>query len=293
MNIRSLAKPLKVFRILSLLMTYALGAGLVQYVKSIRSWPAFIQGGIFMLLVVLALDYLGALGKSFDKSSWPESANYQDIKQMRLIFGLVSATFLTVAMTLFINWMVGGIVWQGLYFLLIAAIFVGGLYYLSQFRVKLQPYRVLFEALLVVVIPPALGFFLQSDSLHGMLTLVIFGLVPIYMAYDLLEQLVHYGEDEKYELKTLATTIGWEKTMVLHNALILLGYGLMALTAVMGFPWFLLWPVFLTMPIGLLEIWLMERVRRGRKPLWRIMQFATASVFLIPLYLLGFAFWIR
>ena len=246
-----------------------------------------------MLLVVLGLDYLRDLGRSFDQRTWPESATHREIKQLRLILGLVSATLLTVATTLFVNWMVGGIVWQGVYFLLLTLVLIGGLYYFSAFNKKLQPYGILFEALLVVVIPPALGYFIQSESLHRLLTLVILGLVPIYMAYGLLEHLIHYGQEEKSEQRTIATAIGWEKTMVLHNAFILLGYVLMALTSLMGFPWFLLWPVFLTLPIGLLEIWLMDRVRRGRKPLWRIMQFATASVLLIPVYLLAFAFWTR
>ncbi len=274
-------------------MTYTLGVGLVHYVEAIRSWSTFIQGGVFILLIVLALDYLGALGKSFNRRTWPKSATFREIKQVRLALGLISATFMTVATTLFINWMVSGFVWQGLIVLLIAVILIGGLYYFSQISERLRPYSILFEALLVVVIPPALGYFIQSASLHQLLTLVILGLVPIYMAYSLLTHLIHYGQEEKYKEKTIATTLGWEKTMVLHNALILMGYVLMALTALLGFPWFLLWPVFLTFPIALLEIWLMERVRRGRKPLWRIMQFATASVFFIPVYLLGFAFWIR
>jgi hypothetical protein len=47
------------------------------------------------------------------------------------------------------------------------------------------------------------------------------------------------------------------------------------------------------LPIGLLQVWLMERVKRGMKPLWRVMRFATACVLFIPLYLIGFAFWIR
>ncbi len=293
MNFKELTKPISIFRVLSVIMTYALGAGLVQYVESIRSWSTFIQGGVFILLIVLALDYLGALGKSFNRRTWPESATFREIKQVRLALGLISATFMTVATTLFINWIVSGFVWQGLIVLLIAVILIGGLYYFSQISERLRPYSILFEALLVVVIPPALGYFIQSASLHQLLTLVILGLVPIYMAYSLLTHLIHYGQEEKYKVKTVATTLGWEKTMVLHNALILMGYVLMALTALLGFPWFLLWPIFLTFPIALLEIWLMERVRRGRKPLWRIMQFATASVFFIPVYLLGFAFWIR
>jgi hypothetical protein len=43
----------------------------------------------------------------------------------------------------------------------------------------------------------------------------------------------------------------------------------------------------------LLQVWLMERVKRGMKPLWGIMQFASACVLWMPMYLIGFAFWIR
>jgi hypothetical protein len=81
--------------------------------------------------------------------------------------------------------------------------------------------------------------------------------------------------------------------MTLHNALILLTFLLFAMVTLFGFPWFLLWPVFLVLPLGLLEIWLMERVRRGSKPLWIVMQIAAACVLFIPMYLVGFAFWIR
>jgi 1,4-dihydroxy-2-naphthoate octaprenyltransferase len=118
-------------------------------------------------------------------------------------------------------------------------------------------------------------------------------LLPAYLAYRMLLQLKSLGIDQKHENLTIVTYMGWQRAMTLHNALILLTYLLMALITFLGFPWFLLWPVFLTLPIGLLEIWLMERVRGGKKPLWWIMQAATASVFLIPIYLLGFAFWIR
>jgi len=37
----------------------------------------------------------------------------------------------------------------------------------------------------------------------------------------------------------------------------------------------------------------MERVKRGGKPFWVIMQIAALCVLVIPIYLIGFAFWIR
>jgi 1,4-dihydroxy-2-naphthoate octaprenyltransferase len=169
----------------------------------------------------------------------------------------------------------------------------GVLYYLSRTGTSLRLFQILFEAGIFVVIPPAFAYFLQSQDLHRLLTMAVIALLPAFLAYRMLIYLKRLGFDQQNENLTIVTYMGWQRAMTLHNALILLTYLLMALIALLGFPLFLLWPVFLTLPIGILEIWLMERVRGGKKPLWRVMQFATASVFLIPIYLLGFAFWIR
>lgn len=293
MIIKTILKALKPFRLVSLVLTYVLGGGLVQYVRGMHSWSSFIQGGIFLFMVVLSIDYLRLLQELTDAQKWPEGIMLKEVKQVRLVIAVITATSITAATTIFTGWMVGGVLWQGLIFLLIALIILGVFYYLSQAVESIQPFQILFEAFLIVVIPPAVAFFLQSENLHRLLTLVVIGLVPAYLGFRLLIQLQHYGRDYKHGIHTIVTQMGWNRAMVLHNALILLTYLLFALTALLGFPWFLLWPVFLTLPIGLLEVGLMERVRRGGKPLWRVMQFATLSVFLIPIYLLAYAFWIR
>ncbi len=289
----TIIKSIRLFPLISLLTTYILGGGLVQYVKQMRDWTTFIQGGIFLILIALSLDLLTLLQSLGNRENWPNDVDLRTIRRMRLLIAISAATFLTVSTTIFIQWMLSGIVWQGLAVLLAALIGLGILYYLSQNEKSLRLFQMLFEAGLFVVIPPALAYFLQSKDLHRLLTMAVMALLPAYLAYRMLQPLENFGFDQKHEKLTIVTHMGWQRAMTLHNALILLTYLLMALVALLGFPWFLLWPVFLTFPIGILEIWLMERVRGGKKPLWRIMQFATASVFLIPIYLLGFAFWSR
>lgn len=293
MIFRTLLKALKPFQLISLIMTYLLGAGFVQYVREMKSWPVFIQGGIFLLLIVLSLDYLRALAGLVNPQDWPKGITLKDVRLIRLIIAMLSATFLTVATSIIITWLRAGIMWQGLVFLFLALMVMGGVYYLSQVIKNLQPLELLIEVVLFVVIPPAVAYFLQSDDPHRLLTMVVIALVPGYLAYRLLTLLKRFASDHKYGVQTIVIQIGWENTMVFHNAFILLSYLLFALISLLGFPWFLIWPVFLTLPIGLVEVWLMERVKRGMKPLWGIMQFATACVFFIPLYLIGFAFWIR
>ena len=293
MILKTVIKALKPLRLITLVMTYVLGAGLVQYVRNMRSWSAFIQGGAFLLLISLSLELMRLLQHLGDHRNWPEGMTFNMVKQVRWIIAMLTATFLTVATAIVVNWMQTSILWPGQGFLLATLAIAGALYYLSEAVKFLKPFELLIEVLVYVVIPPAFAYFLQSDDPHRLLTMVVVALVPSYLANRLLSLLKRFGRDQKYEVDTLVTLIGWENTMFYHNALILLTYLLYALVAVLGFPWFLIWPVFLTLPIGLTQIWLMERVKRGMKPLWQIMQVAAACVLFIPVYLLGFAFWIR
>lgn len=293
MDLKKILKSINPIRTLTLLMTYAMGAGLVQYVESIRSMNVMFGGGVFLLLVLLALDDLRNLPALSETNRIHANADAKRYRFFRLLIWLIAALFMTVAATLYIGWLVNGILWPGMNLIMVLIAVLGGLYFLMSARSNLRPYQLLVEVLLVVVIPPAMGFFLQSETAHRFLTPIVIGLVPFYLAYRLLEMLKSLYVDQQQQRRTLVVAIGWERAMVLHNVLILLGYVLFALSTLMGFPWRLLWPIFLTLPIGLLEIWLMERVRRGGKPLWRVMQIAAASVLIIPIYMIAFAFWIR
>jgi len=290
---KSLKKLIKPYRLFSLLTTYALGLGLVQYVRSLRSWAFAIQGFLFLLLVVLGSEALGLLMQVHSKYITTKDLTERQRRQLRLTLATLAASFLTVATMIFIGWMIGGALWQGWTLLSMIAVAAGGGYALTQALPDFKPYSILAEGVLFVILPPAFAFFIQSEDFHRLLSLTVIPLIAAYLSYPLLLSLKQFGKDHQLEHKTIATLIGWERTMVFHNASILLAYLLFALIALLDFPWFLLWPVFLTMPIGLLEIWLIERVRRGEKPLWTVMQVATASVYFIPMYLLGFAFWIR
>ncbi len=290
---KTLLKAIRPFQLVSLLATYLLGAGLVQYIRNLRGFGELIQGGVFLLFLVLSFELLRVNQRLQDVKNWPKSASPKEIKRTRWVIALIIATFLTIVVTIFIDWMMRNILWQGVVFLLLGFLITCTLYFLTDHYLLLRPFKILIEVFLFVIIPPAMAFFIQSSEPHQLLTLVVVGLLPVFLAYQLLVQLKSFDHDQRFGSITFVTYVGWEKAMVVHNALILLSYLIYAFITLIGFPWFLLWPVFLTLPIGLVEIWLMERLRRGSKPIWRLMQFATASVFFIPIYLLAFAFWVR
>ncbi|QRN84052.1 hypothetical protein JR338_04725 [Chloroflexota bacterium] len=293
MPVKELLKPIKIYRLIGLLMTYVMGAALANYVEGMRSWLVFWTGAAFLSCALFGFYYMQALQRVNDEKLKPQGMSLAELKQIRLGLALIAATMLTVAFTIIVGWMFEGLLWQGLIILLVVIFMVGTVLILKGTSEKLQPFLPLLESILVVIIPPALGFFLQTQQMYRFLTMVVMGFVPFYLAFILLRQLIRFGEDQRKDIPTAVTAMGWEAAMVLHNTLILFGYLLLALAALLGLPWNTVWPAFLTAPLGLLEIWLMERVRRGQKPLWRIMQVAMGAVFLLPAYLLTLAFWIH
>jgi 1,4-dihydroxy-2-naphthoate octaprenyltransferase len=293
MIFKTILKALKPFQLVCLLTTYVLGGGFVQYVREMKSWSVFFQGGIFLLMLVLSVEFLRLLQDLSDVQAVRDGMSLEEVKKIRSFIAILTATLLTVATSTLIDWMISKVFWQGMLILLLTLVIFGVFYYLSAIIKNLRPYQVLSEVFIFIVIPPAFAYFLQSQDIHRLLSLVLIGLVPAYLAYRLLIFIKRFGKDQKDETPSLVIVMGWEKAMVYHNALILLSYLLFALSAVLGFPWFLLWPVFLTVPIGLVEIWLMERARAGDKPLWRVMQIASLSTFFLPAMLIGFAFWAR
>ena len=293
MTLKIILKAIKPFRLISMVTTYILGAGLVQYLKSTQDWSQWIAGIFFVLFSGLTVELMRLLKRLTKPSHWPEGIKFKEVKVTRLaLLGLI-ATFMTISLSIFMSWMISGVLWQGLVVLVILLLIDGAFYYLCEESSPLKPYQLLFEGLFYVILPPAFAYFLQSDEVHVFLTLVVICLVPAYLAMRLLIQIQHFGIDRQWDDQSIVTKIGWERAMTFHNALILLTFVFFAMIVFFGFPWFILWPVFLALPIGLVEVWLMERVRRGGKPMWLLMKVATASVLFIPVYLLSFAFWVR
>ena len=292
MTLKKILQPLKPIQIIGVITSYLLGAGLVQYVNPAIDMAKFLEGGLFMVSAVIGLDYLCGLQSTVNFDLWTDTSEI-DLIRIRWAYRIIAACFVTFGTSMVVSWMAQGAIWPGITIFLVCNLILGMFYYLAQVHERLQPYQMLFEVVIVVISPAVLAVFIQSQSLHRFLMMSVVVLVPLYLAYRLLVELIEFDRGESRIENPVGTRLGWDNVMILHNALILTAYAVLALMTLTGLPWFLTWPVFLGLPIGLLEIWLMERVRRGYKPLWRIMQIATGSLFLISGYFLAFAFWSR
>lgn len=293
MIVKTILNAFKPFHLMSLITTYMMGAGLVQYVRGMRSLSVLFEGLIFLLLVTISTQLIVLGEKIKDPAQRDEDLQEAQLRQIRWIIPMLTATFLACAATMFAGWAINGVLWQGLSLLITGIIISCAVCFLTEVRKRFQSLSLFVETIHYLVLPPGFAFFLQSSDNHSFLIMIVTCLIPAFLAYGFLIQIKRFGNDLKKGNQTIAVQLGWEKAMVFHNALILLTYFLFALMTLIAVPWFLVWPVFLTFPIGLVSIWFVEQIRRGKKPLWRMMQLSDAVVFFFPVYLLCIAFWIR
>jgi hypothetical protein len=292
MILKRIIKSISIFPLLSLLLTYTLGVSIVDFTYGAIQWSLFIEGALFLVLMTMSFGFLRLLNQINSAKHSPEDEPPEFLKKSRLVIAVLTATFLTVAITIFVGWMLNGVIRLSLLVIILLLLSVGIFYLFCESNKRLLIYESIFEVLLYAIIPPALSYFLQLKTPNSFLTLSVLGLVPAYLAFNLLIQIQHYGYHTKVNDRIFVVRVGWAKAMVFHNALILLTFAIFAITGFLGMPWDALWPVFLVLPLGLVEIWLMERVKAGAKPLWGVMKVATACVLIMPAYLMAFAFWI-
>jgi 1,4-dihydroxy-2-naphthoate octaprenyltransferase len=154
-------------------------------------------------------------------------------------------------------------------------------------------FRELILSLCYATLIPALAFSLQVDSLHRLVSMSTFPLTWLHFAILLAMRFPRYAHDQKAKTPNLAVYLGWEQAMRWINIAILAAYFFLAIAMLMGLPTIIALPAFLTLPLGLLEVWYLSRIAAGAKPNWKLLRWLSISLFGLTAYLLTLTFWIR
>jgi hypothetical protein len=62
---------------------------------------------------------------------------------------------------------------------------------------------------------------------------------------------------------------------------------------ILGLPLSIGWPVIFVLPVGLFQIWMINRIADGAKPNWNLLILIALSTFGLTTYLLTYTFWTR
>ena len=93
--------------------------------------------------------------------------------------------------------------------------------------------------------------------------------------------------------KPIIIRIGWQAAMLAHNILVLGSFVILGIAFVFGLPFRIVWPVLFVLPVGVFQVWMMNRIGEGAKPNWNLLVLVALSSFGLTTYILTFAFWIN
>ena len=286
--------------LLGAVLLYALGVGIAHYLGNEINWGVYFLGQVWVTLLQLSTHYLNeyydAPADADNPNRTPFSGGSGAVGPGKLSpnVPLISAAAclaivasLTVLLINTRTLTVQSILVMGL-------IFVGALFYsVPPVRLESSGYGELTTSIIVANLVPAFAFLLQVGVLHRLVAMATFPLTTMHVAMMLAFELPDFATDVKYGKMTLFVRMGWQSGMTLYNILILFSYLLLGLAMLLGMPIPIAFPAFLTLPLGVLQIWQMRRISEGAKPNWQTLTLTSMILFGIIAYLLAFGFWTR
>jgi 1,4-dihydroxy-2-naphthoate octaprenyltransferase len=281
-------------------LVYALGAGIARYLGEEINWGIYLLGQLYVTTMQLSAHYLN---EYFDSQADQSNQNRTlfsggsgvvgEGKLSRNTVLIAALTTLTIlaSFTVLLLQSVSG---SPVLILVISLGFIGSFFYSAPpIRLVSSGYGELTTSIVVANLVPVFAFMLQFGDFHRLLAMTTFPLTAFHMAMMLVFEFPDYATDIKYDKKTLLVRIGWEKGMVVHNTLILVGFLLIGLAASFRLPLPIVLPALLPLPLGLLQIWQMRRIASGVRPNWSALAVTAVALFASVTYMLTFTFWTR
>lgn len=291
-NLRTLLRFSQPLRLFLASLTYILGTGIARYLGIHLESSAFWLGFVWLLLIQVAA-YL--LAEYFRPPNEPlgEADTPSQRLRLRTLLLQVSAAVLTLVAALTVVMLRGRFITPspGIFLALIFLLLMA--YSVPPLRLVNAGFGEFALAILFADFIPVLAFTLQADEFHRLLPLVTFPLTLLAVAYLLALDFPTFASDQKYGRRTLLIRLTWPRAIPLHHALLLAAYVLFVTAPFFGFPWRLLWPVFLTLPLAAYQIFMLRNIALGVKPLWSILSANAVAIFGLTAYLLALTFWLR
>jgi 1,4-dihydroxy-2-naphthoate octaprenyltransferase len=286
--------------ILGAVLLYALGVGIAHYLGYEIRWSIYFLGQAWVTLLQLATHYLNeyydAPADADNPNRTPFSGGSGAVGPDKLppsVPLISAAACLAIAASLTVL-LINTHVLTVQSILIMGLIFAGAFFYsVPPVRLASSGYGELTTSIIITILVPAIAFLLQVGVLHRLVAMATFPLTTMHLAMMLAFELPDYANDIKYGKTTLLVRTGWQSGMTLHNILILFSYLLLGLAMLLGMPTAIVFPAFLTLPVGVLQIWQIRRIAEGAKPNWLTLTLTALILFGITAYLLAFGFWTR
>ena len=292
LNFRTFIKLARPLQLLLAALTYSLGAGISRYLGHPIHAASFGLGLLAILAIEAAafwlVEYFQLPLTPLAKDETPRhrealrTSLFQSAAALLTVAGAIIGTLLLARLLPLLAGILMG---------LIIVFFIA--YAVPPMRLSEAGYGELAMAVALGTLFPALAFLLQYGEFHRLLTFATFPLTLLALAYLLVNDFPTFATDLKFGRHTLLTRLTWQYAIPAHHWLILVSFLFFATAPWLGFPWGLVWPVFLALPFAVIQIIWLQRIAMGGRTLWRFLTGLGVATFGLTAYLLAFTFWIR
>ncbi|MBN1264458.1 MAG: UbiA family prenyltransferase [Anaerolineales bacterium] len=285
--LKSLIQSARVPFLAAAVTAYALGIAIASYLAVPVDWPRFWWGLLFVFSMHLFTRWIeaGFLPSSLNPSSLADTpAN--NLKTAKTSRTFLFAAFFSLAMMgtslsgFLLNGTLPAVSWLLLSILILSTI----LYTVPPYLIQTAGIDEIWSAFLICALVPAFSYSLMAEELHRLIPMSTTALAAFFFASLIVSQLRTYAKDTAAERKTLATRLGWRKIMFLHDAALEFGVFSLALAYIFGYPSRISLSLLIVLPLILIQMIQMNRIRQGAPPGFRAMQATASAIFSLTLY---------
>jgi len=288
MPLLRLSRPL---HLLLAALTYVLGASLANYLGKPFVANSFWLGLAAILFAQTSMSLLPEVFR-LDVEPLLENETRKERQTLRNNALYVSIASLTViAVIAYLLFTDNQLPLPSFFFLLLSFLILLT-YSIPPFRFINRGFGEFLLAAQLAYIFPSIAYTLQAGETHRFLTVTI-PLTFLAFAYFIVMNFPSFASDRKYDRLTFLTRLGWERVVPLHHLFVLLAYLLFAASPTFGLSLSLIWPVFLTLPFAIFQIFQLRSISLGAPTNWTLLTATALAVFGLTTYFLTLTFWIR
>lgn len=294
-----LIQHIRPLHLMTLIVLYSLGVGFGRYLGERIDPTSLLIGLVWILTISIGLNFLGdyfhtpfdrALLRKEQGEKEPQDKSPKNRDEVLLYISVaclaVSALFtLILGISGFLS--LSSTLIMASFFLLYSTLIIPGV------SLDLSGIGEFITSIVLVVLPPAIGYLLQVGEFHRFLYLGIFPLFPLHLAMILVLRLKTYPDDIRMGRKTLLVRLGWQRGIYLHNLMVLSGFLLFGVALIFGMPFRVILPVFFTIPVAGYLILYLSSLQDGAPVRWPLITLLSLVIFFLPIYLITFTVWIR
>lgn len=272
-------------------LTYSLGASIANYLAVPFIVDSFWLGLAMILLMQTCMSLLSEVFR-LDIEPLLENEtrkNRQSLRNNALYISIASLTIIGfIAYILFAN---NHLSVAAFLFLLLSS-FIVLIYSIPPFRFVNRGFGEFLLAAQLAYVFPSIAYILQAGKTHNFLMLTI-PLTFLAFGYFIVMNFPSFASDQKYNRFTFLTRLGWERVVPLHHLFVLLAYLLFTASPIFGISLSLIWPVFLTLPFALFQIFQLRNIALGAPTNWTLLTTTAKAVLGLTTYFLTLTFWLR